>query len=119
MTVTDSDNSPSKHPLASVSVPSLHCIIPYSPSFASLAHSEGDTPHYAPTLVQDPSPTASAIDLPRQSDIIIAYVDPRLKFVSKSQNTAVSWARPERAKVQSVSYALHVIPLDVITDPSP
>ena len=107
--MTDIFPSGSRHPLASASVPSLHHPgLPYSPSLTSLAHSEGDTPLYAPTLVQDPS----AIDLPGQSDIIIAYVDRHSKFVSRTQNTAVSWARPERVKVQSVSCAL--IPLNVI-----
>ena len=79
-----------------------------SSSLVSLVSSEGDTSHYAPTLVQDPS----VIDLPSQSDIIIAYVDPRFKFASKTQNTVVSWARLERAKVLSVACAL--IPLNVI-----
>ena len=78
------DISPSKHHDhdPSASVPSL---LPHSSSLVSLARSEGDSPLYAPTLVQDPS----VIDLPSQSDIIIAYVDPTFKFVSKTQNTTV------------------------------
>ena len=59
------DNDPS------ASVPSLR-LLPHSSSLISLTRSEGDSPLYAPTLVQDPS----VIDLPSQSDIIIAYVDP-------------------------------------------
>src|SRR5882762_10156434 len=95
------DISPSKpelhHP--SSSVPSFRHL-PSSPSLISLTRSEGDTPLYAPTLVQDPS----VIDLPSQSDIIIAYVDQAFKLasVSRTQNPTVSWARPERVKVQSV-----------------
>ena len=65
----------------------------------SLTRSEGDSPLYAPIHVQDPS----VIDLPSQSDIIIAYVDQTFRLVSKIQNPTVSWARPERVKVQSVS----------------
>ena len=66
------DISPSKHHDhdPSASVPSLR-LLPHSSSLISLARSEGDSPLYAPTLVQDPS----VIDLPNQSDIIIAYVD--------------------------------------------
>ena len=45
----------------------------------------------------------SVIDLPSQSDIVIAYVDQIFKLVSKTQNPTVSWARLERVKVQSVS----------------
>ena len=74
--------------------PSIHHLS--SSSLGSLVSSEGDTPSYTPTLVQDPS----VIDLPSQSDIIIAYVDPAFKFVSKTQNTVVSWVLPERVKVQ-------------------
>jgi ABC-type multidrug transport system fused ATPase/permease subunit len=69
--MTDIFPSLAKHPLASASVPSLHHL-PNSPSLTSLAHSEGDVPFYASTLVQEPS----VLDLPNQSDIIIAYVDP-------------------------------------------
>ena len=101
------DIFPSKRPSASVL--NLHHI-PRSPSLTSLAHSEGDTALYAPTLVQDPS----VVDLPSQSDIIIAYVDMSFKFASKIQNTAVSLARPERAKLQSVSFAVNITPLNVI-----
>ena len=54
----------------SASVPSLRDLH-HSPSLISLTRSEGDSPLYAPTLVQDPS----VIDLPNQSDIVIAYVD--------------------------------------------
>ena len=73
------DIFPSKHPSAFVeSVPNLHHL-PHSPSLTSMAHSEGDTPIYVPSLVQDPS--ASVVDLPTDSqpDIIIAYVDPTFK----------------------------------------
>ena len=58
---------PSKHILTSASVVSVASI---SSVPSSLAHSVGDTPLYAPTLVQD----LSAADLPSQSDIIIVYV---------------------------------------------
>ena len=58
----DHDSDPS------ASVPSLRHL-PHTPSI-SLRRSEGDSPLYAPTLVQDPS----VIDLPSQSDIVIAYV---------------------------------------------
>ena len=89
----------SKHD-PSASVPSLHDL-PHPPSLISLTHSEGDSPLYAPTVVQkDPS----GIDLPSPSDIIIAYVDQRFKVVSKTQNPTVSWVRPDRVKVQSVPY---------------
>ena len=81
----------------SASVPSLRDL-PHSPNLSPLTRSEGDTLLYAPTLVQDPG----VVDLPSQSDIIIAYVDQTFKFVSKTQNPTVSWARPERVKVQSV-----------------
>ena len=94
------DISPPKHD-PSASVPSLRDLL-FSPSLISLTRSEGDYPLYPPTLVQDPS----VIDLPSQSDIIIAYVDQTFKLVSKTQNPTVSWVRPERVKVQSVSYAL-------------
>ena len=67
---TDIFPRPSKHPLASASVPSLHHL-PHSPSFNSLAYSDGDTPFYAPSLAQDPT----VDDLPSLSDITIAYVD--------------------------------------------
>ena len=67
------DISPSKHP--STSDPNLSHL-PHSPSPISLVHSEGDTPLYAPSLVQD----SSVVDLPSQSDIIIAYVDPTFKL---------------------------------------
>ena len=61
---------------ASVSTPSLHDHLPHSPSLTSLAYSEGDTASlYAPTLAQDPS----IDEIPGQSDIIIAYVDPTSK----------------------------------------
>ena len=73
------DITPSKHhddhdsnPSASVST-LRHLPSGYSPSIISQRRSEGDSPLsplYAPTLVQDPS----VIDLPSQSDIIIAYV---------------------------------------------
>ena len=99
--------SPSEHHDPSASVPTLRHL-PHSSSLVSLARSEGDAPLYARTLVQDPS----VIDLPSQSDIIIAYVDRIFKFVSKTQNTVVSWARQERVKVQSVSRTL--IPLNII-----
>ena len=96
------DISPPKHD-PSASVPSLRdLLLPHSPSLISLTRSEGDSPLYAPTLVQYPS----VIYLPSQSDIIIEYVDQTFKLVSKTQNPTVSWARPERVKVQSVSYAL-------------
>ena len=94
------DISPSKHHDPSASVASLPHLpsSSSSPSPISLTRSEGDAPLYAPTLVQDPS----VIDLPSQSDIIIAYVDPtfKFKFVSKTQNTVVSWAQLERVKAQ-------------------
>ena len=64
-----------------------------------LTRSEEDSPLYAPILVQD----SSVIDLPSQSDIIIAYVDQTFKLVPETQNPTVSWARPERVKVQSDS----------------
>ena len=97
MTRTDTGIFPSKHHDPSASVPSLRHL-PHSSSLVSLARSEGDAPLYAPTYVQDPS----VVDLPSQSDIIIAYVqvDPIFKFVSKTQNNAVSWAQPKRVKVQ-------------------
>ena len=75
------DISPSKHHDPSASDPSLPLLPHSSPSPISLSRSEGDQPLYAPVLVQDPS----VIDLPSQSDIIIAYVDPTFKFVSKTQ----------------------------------
>ena len=54
-------------PLASV--PSLRHL-PYSSSLVSLTRPEGDTPLFSPTLVQNPS--VRVVDLPSQSDIIIA-----------------------------------------------
>ena len=67
-----------KHNDPSASVPSLRHL-PYSSSLISLARSEGDAPLYAPSLVQDPS----VRDLPSQSDIIIAYVNPKLMLYPK------------------------------------
>jgi hypothetical protein len=101
--ISGSDSGfPSKHHDPSASVPSLRHL-PHSSSFVSLARSEGDASLFAPTFVQNPS----VVDLPSQSDIIIAYVDPiSISLLSKTQNTAVSWARQERVKVQSVSCAL-------------
>lgn len=69
------DIIPSKH--SSASVPSLHHV-PHSPSFTSLALSEGDIPIYAPTLVDE----SGVVDLPAQSDIIIAYVDLMLQILN-------------------------------------
>ena len=70
------DISPSKNPShhdldSSASVPTLRHLS-HSPSIISLSRSEGDTPLYASTLVQDPS----VIDLPvpSRSDVNIAYV---------------------------------------------
>jgi hypothetical protein len=62
---------PSKRHDPSASVPSLRHL-PHSSSLVSLTRSEGDAPLFSPTLVQNPS----VGDLPSQSDIIIAYVDP-------------------------------------------
>ena len=91
-------SSPKHDP--SASLPNLRDLrVPHSPSLISLARSEGDSPFHGPTLVQDPS----VIDLPSQSDIIIAYVDQTFKLVPETQNPTVSWARPERVKVQSDS----------------
>ena len=73
-------------PSASVARARLFDLPHHSPSLISLTRSEGDSPLYAPSLVQDPS----VIDLPSQSDIIIAYVDQTFKLLSKTQNPTVS-----------------------------
>ena len=95
------DTPPSKHHDPSAPVSSFYHLS-YSSSLISQASSEEDTSLYALALAQD----TSDIDLPSQSDIIIAYVDSTFKFVSKIQNTTVSLAQLERVKVQSVSCAL-------------
>jgi energy-coupling factor transporter ATP-binding protein EcfA2 len=78
------DISASKHhDDPSASVPSLR-LLSHSPSIISQSRSEGDSPLDAPTLVQDPS----VIDLPSQSDIIIAVMGPtgagKSTFINKA-----------------------------------
>ena len=96
---------------SAASVPSN---LPPSPSYTSLALSEGGVLNYASTLVQEPN----SIDLLSQSDIIIAYVDPlngTSTYVSETENVAVSWAPLGQVKAQSVFCALILVNLTYLS----
>ena len=75
-----------------------------------MAHSEGDTAIYVPSLVQDPS----VVDLPTDSqpDIIIADVDPTFKVCIQNSKYC-SVMGPSGAGKSTVSF-LHFNSLNVI-----
>jgi hypothetical protein len=78
----------------SASVPSLrHRHLPHSSSLVSLTRSEGDAPLFSPTLVQNPS----VVDLPSQSDIIIAYVDSNTSISLYPKLTILQCHGPDRS----------------------
>ena len=64
------------------------------------SRSEGSIPLYPSILEQNPS----VVDLPAQSDIIIAYVAETLNFVSRTQNINCSVMGPTGAGKSTVSW---------------